>query len=365
MKRLFFFWTVLLGLTLASTSCKGQKTITNGQPKVLKNNFIGQYPQTYWFVQCGLQDKAGNLWFGTNADGVYCYDGKSFTNFTRKDGLCHNDVLCLLEDRSGNIWLGTRGGLCRYKPTADKSGKKIFTNIPISASSKDFTNNFVWTIMQDRTEKIWIGTNEGVYLYDPVIDHKDSIPFKPFLNDDRISNKNNLKLQVVQKIVEDKKGDIWFASGDFEGEGICNFDGTTLVNFKPDSIKSFRSILETKNGDLLFFATKQGAFRYDGKTFTNFIEKTELKNETITAALEDKKGNLWFGTDNNCIDGEGNGGAYCFNGNSLKVFTTKDGLAHNSVFCILQDKDGNIWFGTRNMGVSSYDGKVFTDYTDK
>lgn len=363
-----------------SSSCHGQMknnltkdgltkqiAIAIGQPKVVKNYFIEQYPQTYWFIQCGLQDKAGNLWFGTTADGVYCYDGKSFTNYTRKDGLCNNDVLCILEDKAGNIWFGTRGGLCRYKPSADKTGKKNFTNFPVSTSGGGFTNNFVWSMMQDKTGKIWFGTNEGVYFFDPSIDNNSDMPvLNLFLNNDGIINKNNLKLKVVQKIVEDKKGDIWFASGDFDGEGICYYNGKSIVNFKPDDVKSFRSILESKNGDLLFLSQHKGVYRYDGKNFTNIIEKTEFKNETITAVLEDKKGNIWFGTDsdNNNSEKEGNGGTWCFDGNTYKLFTTKDGLSHNSVFCIIQDRDRNIWFGTRNTGLCRYDGKTFTDFTE-
>lgn len=379
MAKPFFIWTVILGLTLTTSFCKAQKinislndslarkkTTTNGLLKLVKNNFIKQFPQTNWFVQCGLQDNAGNLWFGTNADGVYCYDGKSFTNFTRRDGLCNNDVLCILEDKNGNIWFGTRGGLCLYKLTSETSGKKKFTNIPISANGQYLANNFVWTIMQDKTDKIWIGTNEGVFVYDPFVGHHDSIVFKPFLNDERISNKNKLKLRVVQKIAEDKKGNIWFASGDFEGEGICYFNGNTLGNFYPDNIKSFRSVLETKTGDLLFFATRQGAYRYDGKTIVNLTEKTELKSKAITAAMEDNNGNLWFGTDcyGNNNEEENKCGAWCIDENSFKLFSTKDGLSHNSVLCIVQDRGGNIWFGTRNTGLCCYNGKTFTDYTD-
>lgn len=76
-------------------------------------------------------------------------------------------------------------------------------------------------MMQDKTGKIWFGTNEGVYFFDPSIDNNSDMPvFYLFLNNDGIINKNNLKLKVVQKIVEDKKGNIWFASGDFEGEGV-------------------------------------------------------------------------------------------------------------------------------------------------
>jgi ligand-binding sensor domain-containing protein len=66
-------------------------------------------------VHCGLRDKAGNLRFGTTGDGVWRYDGKSFTNLTTKDGLGNNSVFCIVEDDAGRIWFGTRNvGVCRY-----------------------------------------------------------------------------------------------------------------------------------------------------------------------------------------------------------------------------------------------------------
>jgi sugar lactone lactonase YvrE len=54
----------------------------------------------------------------------------------------------------------------------------------------------------------------------------------------------------------------------------------------------------------------------------------------VQKIVEDKKGNIWFGTDsdNNNLEKEGNGGTWCFDGNTSKLFTTKDGLSHNSVF---------------------------------
>jgi ligand-binding sensor domain-containing protein len=62
-----------------------------------------------------LEDRKGNLWFTTEKDGVWRYDGKSFKNFTEKDGLVNNAVLSILEDNDGNIWFGTKWlGLSRY-----------------------------------------------------------------------------------------------------------------------------------------------------------------------------------------------------------------------------------------------------------
>jgi ligand-binding sensor domain-containing protein len=96
------------------TSCKGQtkellnsneaRIIKVGFPKLVKTQHSNQADN----VHCGIQDKNGNLWFGTTGDGVYRFDGKLFTNYTTKDGLSSNAIWSILEDKEGNIWFGTR-----------------------------------------------------------------------------------------------------------------------------------------------------------------------------------------------------------------------------------------------------------------
>jgi ligand-binding sensor domain-containing protein len=62
-----------------------------------------------------LQDKKGNMWFTTDKNGVYSYDGKTFKNYTTADGLVNNSVFSILEDHYGNLWFGTRWfGLSRF-----------------------------------------------------------------------------------------------------------------------------------------------------------------------------------------------------------------------------------------------------------
>jgi ligand-binding sensor domain-containing protein len=83
------------------TSCNGQvekntpeenpsasNTLSQGHPKLLKN--LGSLADKGHNVNSSLEDKAGNLWFGTSGDGIYKYDGKSFTQFTTSNGLNSN-----------------------------------------------------------------------------------------------------------------------------------------------------------------------------------------------------------------------------------------------------------------------------------
>ena len=119
---LFAFCNRQVKKDLPAHSLIESKTIPAEQMKIVKTQGSGQADN----IHCGLQDKAGNMWFGTTGEGVYRYDGKSFSNFTEKDGLSSNNVWSVLEDKTGNLWFGTRNvGLCRYdgKSFTDFSGE--------------------------------------------------------------------------------------------------------------------------------------------------------------------------------------------------------------------------------------------------
>src|SRR5688500_1329450 len=54
-----------------------------------------------------------------------------------------------------------------------------------------------------------------------------------------------------------------------------------------------RHVRQARNGDILI-ASYLGVFRYDGKSFTNITSR--ISSPSFWDVLEDRKGNLWFGT---------------------------------------------------------------------
>ena len=341
-------------------------TIANGQAKLLKTQRSNEYQN----ISCGLQDKAGNLWFGTSAEGVYRYDGKLFTQFTMADGLKCNSVSSILEDKTGNIWFGTRDGLCRY------DGKKIisfpiiksYMNVPYSSNdyyTENSTRETVWSIYQDKSGLIWFGTGDGVYCY-------DGKNFSRFLDNFYIINKGDLKLKMVCSILEDKKGNIWFASGMPPGEeGICRYDGTTLVSFKPKNEGWFREIIEDKNGNLIFATRIHGVLSCDLSvsnfselSFSNFPQPKELLNNSLTTILNDRSGNIWMACDYGKTVGDTLGGVWCYMPSAITGGSAFTKITAKEVFFMLQDKDNNLWLGTRGTGLYRYDGKTLTNYTE-
>ena len=65
------------------------------------------------------EDSKGNIWIGANGVGLYRYDGKDFTLFSKTDRAdlmkYGYGIQSLLEDQKGNIWLGLSGGLFRLQ----------------------------------------------------------------------------------------------------------------------------------------------------------------------------------------------------------------------------------------------------------
>ncbi|MBU0490104.1 MAG: hypothetical protein KKD31_19370, partial [Bacteroidetes bacterium] len=107
-------------------------------------------------IRCMLQDRTGNLWFGTYGGGVSKYDGETFTHFTEKEGLSNNYVLSILEDKSGNLWFGTYGGVSKYDG-------ETFTHF---TEKEGLSNNYVRSILEDKSGNLWFGTYGGVSKYD-------------------------------------------------------------------------------------------------------------------------------------------------------------------------------------------------------
>lgn len=278
-----------------------------------------------------LEDKSGNLWFGAYGGGLTKYDGKTFTHFTKKEGLTNNAVFSILEEENENLWFGTNGGgLSKYDG-------KSFTHF---TSKEGLGNNLIWSMLKDKRGNFWFGSSGGgVFKYDG----------KSFFH---FTDKQGLCNNSVRCMMEDKKGNLWFGT---EGGGVCKYDGNRVEAIE--------------KGEKLYPGTQDDLKKVKGKfvrSFTNYTVKDGLSNNVIFSMLEDKNGDLWFGTYGGGINkltiNEEKGPQQKA---SFTRFTEKEGLSNNFVFTMIEDKNGNLWFGTSGGGVSKYDGKNFIHFTEK
>jgi len=335
------------------------------------------------FFRFRYEDSAGNLWFGTNGDGIYCVTGDTLRHYTDSDGVPTGLLIKIGgEDSEGNIWFYARkGGLLRYA-----NGQ--FTRYLAKNRLKD---SFIRDVFCDREGTIWVGTNSaGLYRLT-----------KKFLT--VYTEADGLEDDIVYPICQDASGSIWigsgsglarFADGRFtsyslaigsnskvqpltrgdkrqslgvrsiyaDREGRLWFGSTSILKFENGEFSLFSKhigqlnvILRDSAGNLWTGGNKGLLKERDGLR-TTYTVKDGLPNDEVTSLYEDSRGNLWIGTI---------GGLARLTGGRFTVFTEKDGLVGGRIRSIYEDRDGDLWIGTFDSGLSRFRGGQFTSYTTR
>lgn len=249
-------------------------------------------------VRSIAEDAAGNVWFGTERGvtkyGLSANAGRGsgagtamFTNFTERDGLAHNDVWSMAIDREGIIWIGTLQGVSRFDG-------ETFTPFEIPETEPDpyrgvTSPRLAHSIMEDSHGRMWFGTNGGAYVYDARLKGN---PGGPLSN---ISTKDGLPDNHVNDILEDERGNIWFAT---HYGGVCYWDGASFIQMptkKRASGTEAWSLYEDRSGNIWFPLESFGVYRFDGGQLTQFHEKEGLSSGAIQCVYEDRAGRVWLG----------------------------------------------------------------------
>ena len=180
------------------------------------------YLATMNWVTAIIEDRQANIWFARSGYGVCRYDGNSFAQFSKAEGLASNCVQAMLEDRHGNLWFASRvaekdhpevgkrtgdGGLSMY------DGRDFIRFPEIDGLSK----NDIYELYEDDAGNIWTGANGfGVYRY-------GAEGFDLYQEIDRPDLAEGFGLQSILK---DSRGDMWFG---FSG-GLFRLEGRSFVH---------------------------------------------------------------------------------------------------------------------------------------
>ena len=140
-------------------------------------------------VRSLIAARDGGIWLGTNGSGLSLYSKGRFTNFSTDDGLSHTSVWSLCQDASGTIWIGTEHGLDRY----------VDGRIVSSRSDPRLVPDTVHALLCGRGGVVWMGTNSGLVRLAP-----DSVT--------RYTRANGLGIDLVRSIYEDALGVVWIGT---------------------------------------------------------------------------------------------------------------------------------------------------------
>ena len=308
-----------------------------------------------------LEDRDGNLWFGTQ-EGVTVYDGMTWKTLTTRDGLAGNRIESICQDRQGDLWFGTFGSgvsrLTRSTPSRQGShrpssfransggsgqARKALSSgqagseqdVWVTYTTKDgLADNRVLSICQDREGHLWFGTDGGVSRY-------SGYTFTTFTTADGLPSSR------AYSALRDREAQLWFTTAG----GLTRYDGLTFTTpNQHDRSVAAPKLFQDRGGDLWMTSMRQGLSRYDGVTFTTYTDEDGLGATGCRGGSliqQDRNGNLWFGT---------YGGVSRYDGRNFDTFTIEDGLPENSyqVQSILQDRRNTLWIGT-NAGLSQYE----------
>ena len=218
---------------------------------------FGKKPPTVYRL---LADKSGNIWIGTENAAAYRFDGKTFTNILscpKEKGVHPAPIQSIYEDKNGNIWIASmaHGGLMKY------DGKSW-----INFTKKDgLADGHIFSIAEDRAGNIWFGgSDNGLSRY-------DGKKFTIFSIADGLCENN------ITSILEDKQGNLWFGSDIINasfGGGICRYDGKSFRSFTTkDGLTNFGYwiILEDNSGHVWIGGRNGSLRRYDGKAFIDVV----------------------------------------------------------------------------------------------
>ncbi|MDE6684243.1 MAG: hypothetical protein K2J94_03580, partial [Duncaniella sp.] len=120
-----------------------------------------------------------------------------FENIGIADGLSHSTVNAIIQDRKGFMWFGTKCGLCRYDGLSIREFHRQ-RGMPYTLG-----NNLIKCLYEDADRNIWVGTDEGLYVY--------SLERETFTSITDIVECATPIVHTVTAIDADRKGMIWFA----------------------------------------------------------------------------------------------------------------------------------------------------------
>jgi signal transduction histidine kinase/ligand-binding sensor domain-containing protein len=315
-----------------------------------------------------LADRDGNLWIGTNGDGLIRFRDRPIDMFTTADGLPNNVPMAVLERHDGTIWVGNNcGGLSRF------DGKRFVTY----AEKDGLLNTCVWALAEDGNEDLWIGTwGGGAFRF------KD----RKF---EQYAQRQGLPGDVVRSIVAAPDSSIWFATN----EGLSRLRNGHLRNYTTaDGLSSNHMIAvyadrqggilaassagidrmtgdrfvpvssphqivdphfigfgETQLGEVYVFSAPRGISRIDGNRLVDIGPDLDLLGMAEVGGQE-----LWFSGRNGILRVPEASGRLSWEGRSdpfeYAKFGRADGL--NSTQCsvgapnIIVDRENRLWVPT-------------------
>src|SRR5208337_2008172 len=303
-------------------------------------------------VHSMIFDRDGSLWIGTTGEGLFRITGNVVDHYGRAEGLSSNSVDAAFEDREGILWAAAPGAIDKFRdpPVASFSALEglgnssprgvlasrdgtiwvanfdsldhIEKNGTISSIRKKdgLPGNRVAAMLEDHTGNMWVGVDDGLYLF-------KNQRFQ------RLPEPNHKPLGLVVGITEDVDGNIW---AECPQKLVRIRDFQVREEFPSSQIPAGRTLapdpqggiwIGTLNGDLALF--RHGVlekFPLNGKGDPFIHQIIANGDATVLASSAEGLVGLRQG--------------------KVQRMTTRNGLPCNFVTSFIQDSEKRWWLYT-------------------
>lgn len=294
------------------------------------------------------EDESSMIWVGARSDVLLLWDKKTGKQYSYKE----SDVLkniskegnavqaIIKHRRTGSIWLGTRyDGVYVVKC----EGTKPVSLVRLRAEYPSLRN--INSIAQDTVGRVWIATEQGLFIGNTMNEQKYLVQPVEVLND-------TINQECVQTVLCDKNG-IWIGTKNY-GAFHLSVDGELTGYNLSNGKLNYDNVLcfyQDSNGQLWIGTQGGGLSRYNKKTdHFEMLETIHMfSDNAIYSIVEDKDCNLWLATGK---------GLVCMSlaqEDYAKLYTQSEGLVNTQFMksASLRLSDSEILFGGYN-GIDCY-----------
>ncbi|MGJ5816043.1 two-component regulator propeller domain-containing protein [Paludibaculum fermentans] len=329
-----------------------------------------------------LQDREGSLWIGLWGTGLTRWVGRNeWEGWTRTEGLSGEHVWKMARDAQGQLWVATDNGLNQLRVDA-RTGRpawRLWTEAnglagnktrslalgpdgalwtgsspggisrvePLTGQVRTFAlprvpgSDRIWSLAFDRAGTLWVATRGGLFSAAPLSGRtefqKQELP-------------NGDAGETVSAVLEDRQGRFWAAGT----RGLARRENGVWRRFtKADGLPSTAAgfLAEAPDGDIwVGYRDRSGVskIKVDGNRLSvkTFTRQSGLHSEQAIFVKVDRRGWLWFGTDQ---------GIDVLIGKQWHHFGRQDGLIWDdcNTDAFYEDADGSVWIGT-SRGLAHY-----------
>lgn len=296
-------------------------------------------------VNCGLQDRQGYIWFGTN-HGLTRFDGHRFANFyvEEKGDRLIEGITHIVEDTTRNVLLMSGNDyrlLCfdlrrmcftdagNLKYPQEERNKEEQAHIAraqelgIDRGNKTDRRHDLHYLRTDDGRELFATIDNGFYLYDPkteALQHFSASDKAPVIESDYING-----------ILKDRTGCVWLVTT-FAGIYRLELDEGDIIRHELPAA-NIRSLIQISNEEIAVADMEGNLLRYNLVTQESSIVR-RLPHR-IYATRKDRQGRLWMGT----------------RGGGMLIDDINVDIPARQIYDIAFAHDGTVWVATLDAGL--------------